>query len=210
MVVVLLLLFAPVLQTLTRSYASDSIWALTIFLSGVHLLFQDYRQHHHAVHHHMEGGTPLLDHEAGTGTSTGTDPVELDEDPGEQQGRLYSVVSLSAAMVAGVLLASRLPDTMHVFVFLVFTVELLVLFPAARAQLRAASESAHLAVTVVLACLALGLVGRQSPLLAGVFLAAVGGVGFLCPGLVLALRGHKTHVRGPWDLGRAGIQASIG
>ena len=38
-----LLGLSPVLKTLTQSYSSDTIWALTITLSAIHLIFHDYQ-----------------------------------------------------------------------------------------------------------------------------------------------------------------------
>ncbi len=38
-----LLGLSPVLKTLTHSYSSDTIWALTLFLTTVHLIVHDYQ-----------------------------------------------------------------------------------------------------------------------------------------------------------------------
>lgn len=40
--VVILLVISPVLRTLTKSFSDDTIYALTIWLFGVHLVFYDY------------------------------------------------------------------------------------------------------------------------------------------------------------------------
>jgi phosphatidylinositol glycan class C protein len=37
-----LLLLSPIFHTMTKSYSDDTIWALSILLAGVHLIFADY------------------------------------------------------------------------------------------------------------------------------------------------------------------------
>ena len=39
---VCLLGLTPVLKTLTSTYSTDTIWALSLFLLGVHIVFHDY------------------------------------------------------------------------------------------------------------------------------------------------------------------------
>jgi hypothetical protein len=45
-----LLFLSPLLNTLTYSYSSDTIWTLTFLLSAVHLLWFDYRWINEAAH----------------------------------------------------------------------------------------------------------------------------------------------------------------
>ncbi len=55
-------------------------------------------------------------------------------------------------MFSAVLLASRLPDTTHVFLFMVIAIELFALFPVLRDFIRVRSESIHFGITAVLFC----------------------------------------------------------
>ena len=40
---VALLAVSPVLQTLTQSFSDDTMWALTMLFSAVHIIFYDYQ-----------------------------------------------------------------------------------------------------------------------------------------------------------------------
>ena len=78
-------------------------------------------------------------------------------------------VSLNAAIFAAVLLASRLPSSAHVFVFVALAIQLFALFPILRDFLRVRSEIAHLILTGALFVGTLGLLMTSSTLLAFVF-----------------------------------------
>ncbi|XP_024385369.1 phosphatidylinositol N-acetylglucosaminyltransferase subunit C isoform X2 [Physcomitrium patens] len=91
---------APVFQTLTRSISSDSIWALTVSLLVVHLFCHDYT----------------------SSTSPSTVAASLSKDaPSKktskaQETTLLANVSMNASIVASVLIASRLPT--HLLIYL--------------------------------------------------------------------------------------------
>lgn len=86
-------------------------------------------------------------------------------------------VSLNAAIFAAVLLASRLPSSAHVFVFVALAIQLFALLPILRDFLRVRSERAHLILTGALFVGTLGLLMASSTLLAVVY-----GIGSECPG----------------------------
>lgn len=85
---------APILQTLTSSFSDDTIYALGIFFSIVHVVFRDY------------GNMTEVEKEAKVGT-----------------------LSLSAAMLTAILLASRLQKIEVVFGFVLLAVICFSLFP---------------------------------------------------------------------------------
>ena len=86
-------------------------------------------------------------------------------------------MSLNAAIFAAVLLASRLPSSAHVFVFVALAIQLFAIFPILRDFLRVRSERAHLILTGTLFLGTLGLLMSSSTLLALVY-----GIGSECCG----------------------------
>lgn len=108
--------------------------------------------------------------------------------------------SLNAAMFAAVLLASRLPSTTHVFMFIVLAIQLFALFPVFRDFIRVRSESAHVGITCALVAATLGLLLLNSTLLAVVYAASVAFIVFVCPYWLLRSQKYKNEIQGPWDI----------
>ncbi|BEI80188.1 hypothetical protein CcaverHIS002_0107170 [Cutaneotrichosporon cavernicola] len=98
----LLGLLAPVLGTLTSATTSDSIWPLAGLLFFVHLLLTDFR----TGPDRRRKRRRLLRRRSSSGSHT-DEPVE--------EKSLTSSLSLTSALSASVVLASRLPSTGHVF-----------------------------------------------------------------------------------------------
>jgi phosphatidylinositol glycan class C protein len=156
---------SPILQTLTQAYCNDTIWALTILLSTIHIVTHQY-------------------HSTATGLGA--------EFPG--------TVSLNAAIFAAVLLASRLPSTTHVFVFLVLAIQLFALFPIMRDYIRVRSEYTHLWVAALLCTLTLALLLATSTLLAVLYLGGTAFIAFVCPYWLMSAQKYKNEIQGPWDI----------
>jgi phosphatidylinositol glycan class C protein len=114
--------------------------------------------------------------------------------------RVSGALSLNAAMFAAVLLASRLPTTIDVFVFVVLAIQLFALFPIVRDFIRVRSERAHLALTATLVGLTLALLLLNSTLLAIVYAAGVAFMVFVCPYWLMSVQKYKNEIQGPWDI----------
>lgn len=102
-------------------------------------------------------------------------------------------------MFAAVLLASRLPATTHVFLFVVLAIQLFALFPLLRDFIRVRSETGHVWVTVVSVAATLGLLLASSSLLAIVYAGSVIFICFVCPLWLLGVQKYKNEIQGPWD-----------
>jgi hypothetical protein len=110
-------------------------------------------------------------------------------------------VSMNAAIVMTVLLASRLDDPRFTAVLLLFGVECFSLSPVIRRSLRNFSEEVHSGVSLLLCGIAFGcLMVTRSSAAAG-FVAAVVGLTVILPVcFVRAQDGKfKAQIRGPWD-----------
>ncbi|RPB24074.1 phosphatidylinositol N-acetylglucosaminyltransferase [Terfezia boudieri ATCC MYA-4762] len=110
-------------------------------------------------------------------------------------------LSTNAAIMASVVLASRLPTTTHVFSLVLFSIEVFGLFPVFRRYLRHISWYGHVTLTVMLvggAAVGLGMnVGWGW---------AWGWVGLMGPGIMggcswwlMWLQRYKNEIHGPWD-----------
>lgn len=107
----------------------------------------------------------------------------------------------NAAIMASVVLASRLPTTTHVFSLVLFSIEVFGLFPVFRKYVRHVSWYGHVALTVMLvggAAAGLGLMVGWG--------WAWGWVGLMGPGIMggcswwlMWLQRYKNEIHGPWD-----------
>ena len=164
---------SPVLKTLTQSYCNDAIWALTAALCALHVAAHEYR------------------------LPPAPRPMPLPP----PQRRVPGTLSLNAAVVAAVLLASRAASTLRAYAVMALAVQLFALLPLLRDRLRARSETAHLALTAGLAAAAAAALLLASPGLAAAFLAGVAFVVVACPLLLVhASRRWKQELRGAWDI----------
>lgn len=108
--------------------------------------------------------------------------------------------SFNAIMFAAALLASRLPSTTHVFIFVVLAIELFALYPLIRDYIRVRSEAAHLAATAAWVAATLALLTASSTLLAIVYALAIAFITFVAPLGLLKAQAYKNEITGPWDI----------
>ncbi len=108
--------------------------------------------------------------------------------------------SFNAIMFAAALLASRLPSTTHVFIFVVLAIELFALYPLIRDYVRVRSEAAHLWLTALWVAATLALLVASSTLLAIVYAAAVAFITLVAPLGLLKAQAYKNEIQGPWDI----------
>ncbi|BFZ54003.1 glycosylphosphatidylinositol anchor biosynthesis [Savitreella phatthalungensis] len=110
-------------------------------------------------------------------------------------------VSTNAAVMASVVLASRLGDSTSVFALILFAVEWFALFPIFRRFVRAFDRTLNLALTLLLivsANLTLGIF--TSWFYAYIFDIALFFVSFVCPLWLIQLQRYKNEISGPWDI----------
>lgn len=116
---------AGVLQSLTASYSSDTVEALSLAGMTVHLLFCDYS--------YANGrGSAATRTSAPTTSNRETRPPFL--------GGIHS---LNAALFSTTLLVSRLPDSLSAYLFLALAILVFAHYPATRHAISASYPAAH-------------------------------------------------------------------
>lgn len=173
---VTLRIVSPVLQSLTSSYSSDTIHAMAIVLSAIHLIFFDYN-------YIFEGN------------SIRTSPLASSPAP-PYRGAL----SLNAAMLTAVLLASRMYGLTVVFPFLMLAVAMFTFLPLLVRQLYLWSPRLHWVLCVLLSLLTSMALTQLDRVLFYVFVGILFFVWIVCPALLYLLlrRWTPSFVMGPW------------
>jgi len=126
------------------------------------------------------------------------------------EAKFPASLSTNAALMASTVLASRLPNTTHVFSLTLFSIEVFGLFPVFRRHLRHHSWNGHLWLTTLLVIFASG--GLSMTISGGGYVMGIVGVilgGLIC-GLsmgmtswwLIGLQRYKNEIRGPWDPAR--------
>ena len=170
-----LLGLSPILKSLTKSTASDSIWAMSFWLMCINVFFFDYS--------------------TGDVEPTATFPASL---------------STNAALMASTVLASRLPNTIHVFSLTLFSIQVFGLFPVFRRYLRHHSSRGNRSLTWALVMGAGSGVatnissGGWTPAIVGAVLSCLitGFTMGLASWWLIGLQRYKNEIHGPWDPAR--------
>lgn len=200
-----LLGLSPILKSLTKSTAPDSVWALATWLMIMNIVFFDYGGIHSPRKRLAKQVAAPID----------TAPVPISGDPSAKTSAATFPASLStnAALMASTVLASRLPTTTHVFSLTMFSIQIFGLFPVFRRHLRYISWQGHLSLTIFLVVVASGSVGiilgnAKWAWLARAVLGTVVGsfsTAFVCGACswwLISLQRYKNVVIGPWDVAR--------
>ncbi len=111
-------------------------------------------------------------------------------------------ISMNAALLSSVLLASRLSSNLHCFALMCLAVELFALSPIVRHMLRQYSQQAHLVLTCAMVlgvAVLLALTHRR--FFGFLFLFAAVVIPFVSPLVFLRVQRFKARIAGPWDLG---------
>lgn len=172
----LLAVTSPLLKSLTETFSTDTIWALSIFCLIVHLLAFDYKGMRQ-----RNGKLFNLTRFSFQGT-----------------------LALNASVSATVLFASRLDSIDHVAVFLLFSFELFIGVPLVMAALW--QRWPHLFVLAVLCMLCLvvyWLNEHAMPVVPLLSLLAMLAFGVPCLWVYLHMN-WKCRIEGPWDYDTAG------
>lgn len=198
-----LLGLSPILKSLTKSTAPDSVWALATCLLIMNIVFFDYGGINPKKGKQDSGQGDLVPPMGNGKTSAAKFPASL---------------STNAALMASTVLASRLPTTTHVFSLTMFSIQIFGLFPVFRRQLRHSSWQGHLTLTVALVVVASGGMGIMLSkkawawvarallgTLVGLFGTAI--VCGACSWWLIGLQRYKNVVIGPWDAARPVLKA---
>jgi phosphatidylinositol glycan class C protein len=125
-------LLSPVLRTLTRSYADDTIWALATSLGLVHLITHDYNYVNSGIGRYVYF-RPLSVVRSFWRPTAGIVPPRLTRWCMScslcAHASFSGTVSLNAAIFTAVLLGSRLQSNEHVFAFVLLAIEIFAMFP---------------------------------------------------------------------------------
>ncbi|GIL87799.1 hypothetical protein Vretimale_13113 [Volvox reticuliferus] len=113
--------------------------------------------------------------------------------------RLTGALSLGCAVMAAVLLASRMRSEIEVFAQVLLSLELFLLSPYVRRHVHRHSVTAHLGLTVVMVAVAATLLFSMSPVAAAAYGVAVVAVTFMVPAALVRAHKFKAHISGPWD-----------
>mmetsp|Transcript_1508 Transcript_1508/g.3174 ORF Transcript_1508/g.3174 Transcript_1508/m.3174 type:complete len:334 (+) Transcript_1508:306-1307(+) len=116
--------------------------------------------------------------------------------------KLVGSTGLGAAVFASVLLASRLPCATLVFVLMLYALEMFLLFPYLRRDVRRCSPFAHVMLSTMLPATALVLIVPLSGLLAELFFTSMVYITFVCPFFLVRIQKFKIQINGPWDEAR--------
>ncbi|KAL3702016.1 hypothetical protein R1sor_020038 [Riccia sorocarpa] len=210
MFVVGLYILAPIFQTLTRSFSSDSIWASTICLLLMHLVFHDY------TYTTVEPTSIELD-EAVTNLASPTTPRSradyelLLQTKRKQRSTPITFsanVSLNASIIASVLIASRLSQSLLVFAVMLFSLEFFLLFPLVAHHMRRRFLHFHLAFSCVLIGITLFLIYNLNYLVFTFFVIVVFFITVISPYELIRIEKFKDEITGPWD--EAKLSFSVG
>ncbi|KAJ2259228.1 glycosylphosphatidylinositol anchor biosynthesis [Coemansia sp. RSA 455] len=116
--------------------------------------------------------------------------------------RFPGSVSLNAAVLASVLLASQLNNNLSVFAFLSFALKWFALFPIFRRYLKRISDAASMATTMVLALMATALFMYINKAVALLHIFSSLFITFVCPLWLIWVQRYKNEIHGPWDEAR--------
>ncbi|CEM13808.1 unnamed protein product [Vitrella brassicaformis CCMP3155] len=172
-------MLSPVLQTLTQTYSSDTLYTLTTMFLLLHLAFYDY--------HFVYGSNK---------------PNRRPAVPGVRPSpRPPSPFGLNAAMFAAVLLASRLNTSAEVFSVVLFAIEMFGLSLILRRDIRDSCEWAYTFVlTPLLVATAYWLLKLVSIHMAFFYLTCILLITFVGPYCFIHSQRYKSEIKGPWDI----------
>lgn len=164
-----LYILAPIYYTLTRSISSDSIWALSVSLLIVHLFLHDY------------SGCTI-------------------RPPGSHNNpSLVSNISLNASIVSSVLVASRLPSRLHLFVVMLFSLEIFLFAPLVAFCIKKYSFRLHLCFSFLVMALTLSAIYTMHKVLFVLLFGLLIFVSVVCPYWLIRIQEYKFEINGPWD-----------
>ncbi|EEB08947.1 pig-C [Schizosaccharomyces japonicus yFS275] len=184
LIVLTLIGLSPILMSLTKSTSPDSIWSVSVWLFLANVFFHEYTVDNKLIRSEHEG----------------------QRNRSAFNTRLHNSLSTNASLSASVVLASRLDQSLHVFIFILFAVYWFALFPIFRKYVHMYSFYADMLMTLFMlisAYLATCIVASVA--IASVFLLLIFFISFVCPVWFIKLQRFKNEIHGPWDIARPQI-----
>lgn len=108
-------------------------------------------------------------------------------------------LSLNAAVLGGVMLASRLPSKPHVFGLMCLSVDWFGFFPMFRRMIATRYPQWMAPLTILLVVVTVSMLASIKWWLASTFIMMVLMVSFLLPAIFVHLQKYKNEIHGPWD-----------
>jgi len=197
---IILRFLSAVLKTLTASYSSDTVYALSTMSLFLHLLTCDYDYANglKANDNDADGDNNDINCNTASRFNSGYYRNKNLERPTFEGG----MISLTSAFFATTLLASRLESNAAVYIFVCSSVILFALYPAAR-HLVAVKAARHVCKWVpmfVSGILTLALTILLEPGETLMILIVTAFIGIFVPIWKHHLQHHKIRLRGPWDI----------
>jgi phosphatidylinositol glycan class C protein len=203
---------APLLQTLTSSFSEDTIYALAITLSTIHLVFHDYSPGE-SVNSRMTMEIPSASPQyLPIPPSQSVDPssipskfqskVFIEDDEQEREGKIFTTLSLNTAIFTAIVLASRLdhPDT--VVAYIVLAVISFSLFPMIMKKIKELNTTVHLTFAILQWILTgYGVFYlNEDRILFIVYEVLIAFVWLIVPLWLLCMFNYQKAYRGAWDI----------
>ena len=181
---VLLRFLSAVLKTLTASYSSNTVYALSIAALFLHLLACNYA--------YANGWSDEDD-------DNNIDETKESNNPSRRPLFKGGTLSLTSVFFATALLASRLQQNVTVYLFVCGSVVLFALYPAARHLVAVRGNAGTpIVVTAILTGAAMVLLESQQEIVGVCVMLAL--ILVLVPLWKHHLQQYKVTLRGPWDI----------
>lgn len=189
-----LLSLCPVLGTINRNYADDTIYLMVCIFTALHVIFYDYTFVRSELPptgmKHSDSAESLIS------LKSEISVVELPAVKSANPG----IASMNCGFISALLLSSRLETTLHVFAMLSLAVIVYGLLPYFRRMLHKNSIFFYKASSFALLLVNLWLLFRESAFLCSLIAGLFVFIRYVCPLMLIAVYHYKNEVEGPWDL----------
>lgn len=212
-----ILALSPILKSLTQSTSSDSIWALACWLMIANVFCNDYSSSRAPDDSATTSAPPVP---VSPAMAAAAAPPSVSSD-----FEFKSSLSTNLALSAAIVLASRLPTTMAVFSFVLFSIQIFGVFPTFVKRIRVSRSAAAtpaalrysrtywalLTLLVVTTYVGLWRVCAGGDfwfklLVISTWLGIQVSVIVVLPFWLLTLQKYKNEIQGPWDPAKPVLQ----
>ena len=189
-----LLSLCPVLSSINRNYADDTIYLMVCIFTTLHAILYDYTFVRSELPptgmKHSDSSESLVSLKSEI-SFVELAPVKV-ANPG--------IASMNCGFISALLLSSRLETTLHVFGMLSLAVMVYGLLPYFRRILHKNSIVFYKLSSFVLLVANVWLLAAESAFLSGLILGLFIFIRYVCPLMLIAVYHYKNEVEGPWDL----------
>lgn len=190
-----LLSLCPVLATINRNYADDTIYLMVTIFTTLHAILYDYT----FVRSDLPQSTGLKHSDSAESLISLRSEVSVVEIPPLKPVNA-GIASMNCGFISALMLSSRLETTAHVFGLLSLAVIVYGLLPHFRRVLYRNSRILYKFSSFVLLLINAILLTNESIFLALLIVALSIFIRYVCPLILMAVYHYKNEVEGPWDL----------